>query len=107
MESCRVRIVERRGGKSCHKDTISFLKSIVFLKDSSQIKPTNATFHCKRAKNNLFGQSKFNFSLGLLLILYCTFLIYKLSYFSKGSPFGIYCLTSPLVYSFSPLSQEE
>ena len=71
-----------------------------------QIQLTNATFSFKYAKNLLTGDSNSSFSLGLLLILYCIFLIYSPSYRSNDFPFGT---SSPVVngWAILPLDQEQ
>ena len=57
-------------------------------------------------KKAFLGLLKFNFFLGLSLILYCTCLINLSVIMLKSVPFGIYCLMSLLAFSIAPFCHE-
>ena len=52
-------------------------------------------------KTNI-GDLKFNFSLGLLLILFCIYAKYCIDMVFILNPFGTYCLISILAFSTAP-----
>ena len=93
------------------KSLLSILKNK--FSNNTNVKIIDCDFRCGRFKYQVriysmfllktnIGDLKFNFSLGLLLILFCIYAKYCIDMVFILNPFGTYCLISILAFSTAP-----